>query len=152
MRELHGPGRDSAKIKIERTQVSHSAGGRLTVIPLDQIDHVEAGRSGGPLGFLALAIGALIAGGAVYVLGLIGTLSWVGLAGGGILAAAGFAGYFLQRPPMVRIDSGKADVVMFLAPKQAKEALAFVAALMQARTEYLEGVYNEDDVAGNGEE
>ncbi len=139
---LRGQGKNPPVMRFDRTHVRHVQRGLVTVIPLDQIDHVESGKQGGSLAFLIVAIVGLLA---VGIGGLLGTgmMRIAAIAGGGIIAAAAIAAYIVQRPRMIRIESAHGEIKQVYTAKAMGDARDFVEGLLEARTQFLEGVYEE---------
>ncbi len=139
---LRGQGKNPPVTRFDRTHVRHVRRGVVTVIPLDQIDHIGSGKQRGQSAFLIIAVVGALAAAAGGLLG-IGIVRIVALAGGGVITAAAAAAYILQRPRMIRIQSARGEIKQIYDAKALGDARDFVEGLLEARTQFLEGVYEE---------
>lgn len=141
--QLRGPGKNAPGLRFTRTELRHEVPGRVTVIPLDQIDRVEVGKQPGNPLFMVLGV-VLMAGGGLAYWYIISLVGFILLLAGVALGLGALAAYFLMRPNLVRVDSAHGEIAFHFPKLAEKAARAFVDDLMRARTDFLEGVYGEE--------
>ncbi len=144
---LRGQGNDPPVTRFDRSHVRQLGAGRVTVIPLDQIDHVRSGKSSGHPAFIILSAIALLAGALGGVLGF-GFIRIGAIVLGTLIAGGGFAAFMLVRPNMVSIESNRAAIKQAYPAAAAQHVRSFVEGLLEARGAYLEGVYEADEAEG----
>lgn len=138
--ELRGSG--ETRLRFDRTQVVLDTKTQRTVIPLDQIMHVERGKQMGSPLFLGGGALLVILGVLLYFVAPASIVPWIAYPVAGLLfGGALIALYFTQTAYVVRIGSARGTMALQIAKDQLRDAAIFIRDLMATRTAFLEGVY-----------